>query len=146
MLAIGCDHAGVNLKNVVLEELKAQGMEYHDFGTFEGVSADYPVIAGKVAHAVASGEYERGVLICGTGVGMSIAANKVDGIRASVCSDVYSARMTRLHNASNILCMGERVVGTGLALDILNAWLHTEFEGGRHQRRVDLMTEMEKSR
>lgn len=146
MLAIGCDHAGVGLKNAIEEELKAQGIEFFDYGAFEGEKVDYPVVAEKVARSVASGESERGILICGTGIGMSIAANKVDGIRASVCHDVFSARMTRMHNDSNVLCMGERVIGYGLAMDVLNAWLHAEFEGGRHQRRVDLMTEIEKNR
>ena len=146
MLAIGCDHAGVELKNAVEEELKAQGIEYKGFGTFDSASVDYPLIAQKVACSVASGESKRGILICGTGVGMSIAANKVNGIRASLCHDTFSARMTRMHNDSNVLCMGARVIGVGLALDITNAWLHTDFEGGRHQRRVDLMTQMEQNR
>ena len=137
MLAIGSDHAGFNLKKVLKKELDAQGIAYCDYGTLDGASVDYPLIAQDVAGAVASGACERGILVCGTGVGMSIAANKVDGVRASLCHDVFSARMTRLHNDSNILCMGERVIGPGLAIDILNAWLNTDFEGGRHQRRVD---------
>ena len=146
MLAIGCDHAGVEFKKALEAELDAQSIAYNDYGTFDGASVDYPEIAARVAHSVASGESERGILICGTGVGMSIAANKVDGIRASLCHDVFSARMTRMHNDSNMLCMGARVIGIGLGTEILNAWLHTEFEGGRHQRRVDLITQMEKER
>lgn len=144
MLAIGSDHAGFNLKKVLMQELDAQGIAYRDFGTLTGEAVDYPQIANDVASAIASKDCERGILVCGTGVGMSIAANKVHGIRASLCHDVFSARMTRMHNDSNILCMGERVIGSGLAVDILNAWLHTDFEAGRHQRRVDLITQLEK--
>lgn len=144
MLVIGSDHAGYSLKEVLKAELTAQGVAFEDLGTFDGASVDYPNIARDVAGGVAQGKYERGILICGTGIGMSIAANKVHGIRASLCHDTFSARMTRMHNDSNILCMGERVVGPGLAVEIMNAWLHATFEGERHKRRVDLITQLEK--
>ena len=144
MLLIGSDHAGFALKKVLVEELERRGVAYTDVGAFSGEAVDYPNIAAKVARAVAAGEAERGILVCGTGIGMSMAANKVQGIRAAVCHDVFSARMTRMHNDANILCMGERVIGPGLAVDVMNAFLDAAFEGGRHQRRVDLITELEK--
>lgn len=144
MLLIGSDHAGFALKKVLIEELERRSVAYTDVGAFSGEAVDYPNIAAKVARAVAAGEAERGILVCGTGIGMSMAANKVQGIRAAVCHDVFSARMTRMHNDANILCMGERVIGPGLAVDVMNAFLDAAFEGGRHQRRVDLITELEK--
>ena len=129
----------VNLKNKVVEHLKEIGYEVEDVGTYTSDSVDYPIYAKKVAHAVADGKYEKGIIICGTGIGVSIVANKVKGIRASLCGDTFSAKATRQHNNSNILCMGERVIGAGLALDIVDIWLTTEYEGGRHQRRIDMM-------
>ena len=138
-IALGCDHGGLNLKNKVVEHLKEIGYEVEDVGTYTSDSVDYPIYAKKVAHAVADGKYEKGIIICGTGIGVSIVANKVKGIRASLCGDTFSAKATRQHNNSNILCMGERVIGAGLALDIVDIWLTTEYEGGRHQRRIDMM-------
>lgn len=141
LIAIGSDHGGFNLKQHVMKHLEERGLEYKDYGTYDTNSCHYPVYAKAVAKAITSGECERGILICGTGIGISIAANKVKGIRASLCSDTYSARLTRNHNNSNILCMGERVLGTGLALDIVDAWLDAEYEGGRHQTRIDMLEE-----
>lgn len=135
-IAIGSDHNGLSLKEI-LKQGVLHGHAVHDFGVFTPESVDYPDIAFAVARAVASGEYERGILICGTGIGMAIAANKVKGIRAAACSDVYSARMSRRDNDANILCIGGRVIGPGLAAEIVTAWLNESFEGGRHQRRVD---------
>ena len=136
-ILIGSDHGGFKLKNKIIEHIKAQGYEVEDFGTYTTDSCDY---AKKVAGEVIK-TGDKGILVCGTGIGMSIAANKVRGIRAALCSDTFSARMTRMHNNSNILCLGERVIGTGLALDIVDIWLQTEFEGGRHQKRIDLIGE-----
>lgn len=146
MIAVGSDHAGFLLKQEVLNYLKEHNLEYKDFGTDSEKSCNYPEFAKRVADAVASGECDRGILLCGTGIGMSMAANKVDGIRACACSDTFSARATRMHNNANILCMGQRVVGFGLAREILDAFLYTDFEGGRHQTRVDMITDIEKSR
>lgn len=143
MIAIGCDHAAVALKKAVTAHLDEKGIAYIDMGT-DGAPCDYPVVAKAVCEKVTSGEAERGILLCGTGIGMSIAANKIKGIRAAVCSDCFSVRYTRLHNDANILCMGERVIGQGLALELLDIFLETGFEGGRHQRRVDLITELER--
>ena len=140
-IAIGSDHGGFNLKQQVMKHLEERGLEYKDYGTYDTNSCHYPVYAKAVAKAITSGECEKGILICGTGIGISIAANKVKGIRASLCSDTYSARLTRNHNNSNVLCMGERVLGVGLALDIVDAWLDAEFEGGRHQTRIDMLEE-----
>ena len=122
-----------------------RGYTYKDFGTDTEASVDYPVYASRAARAVASGECDKGILICGTGIGMSMVANKYDGVRAALCGDTFSARMTREHNNANILTMGQRVIGQGLALDIVNIWLNTEFEGGRHQRRIDQIMEIENS-
>ena len=141
-IAIGCDHAAVNLKNAVKAHLDAQGIEYIDLGT-DGEPCDYPDIAKAVAGKITAGECERGILLCGTGIGMSMAANKIKGIRAAAASDCFSVRYTRLHNDANILCMGERVVGQGLALELTDIFLTTGFEGGRHQRRVDKITALE---
>ena len=138
-IAIGSDHGGFEYKKEIISNLQNDGYDVKDFGTYSSGSCDYPDIAKPLAKAVAEGEYDRGILICGTGIGMSIAANKVKNIRASLCSDTFSARMTRMHNDSNILCLGERVIGAGLALDIVNIWLNTEFEGGRHQKRIDMI-------
>lgn len=144
MIAIGCDHAALNLKNAVRDHLLEQGYEVQDFGIYQdGEKCDYPDKAAEVGRFVRDGKAEFGILICGTGVGMSMAANKIKGIRACCCSDVFSARMTRAHNDANILTFGERVVGQGLALELVDAFLSTEFEGGRHARRVDLITALE---
>ena len=143
MLAIGCDHGGFNLKPVIIKYLEEHKIQYKDFGTFDSASCDYPDYALKVAEAVASGECDRGILICGTGIGVSIAANKVKGIRAALCGDVFSAKATRAHNNANILTIGERVTGPGLALEIVDAFLNTGFDGGRHPVRVNKITEIE---
>ena len=138
MLALGCDHGGYSLMKVVKEHLDKQGIEYKDFGTYSTESCDYPVYAKKVAQAIVDGECEKGILICGTGIGISITANKFKGIRAAVCHDCFSAEATRQHNDSNILAMGERVVGPGLACKIVDTWLNTPFSGAeRHQKRID---------
>lgn len=137
MIAIGSDHGGFELKTHIIKYLEGQGVELFDFGTYSEDSCDYPDIAEKVAKAVANGEYEKGILICGTGIGISIAANKVKGIRAALCGDVYSAKMTRLHNDANILCLGGRVTGRELAFMICDTFLNEKFEGGRHQTRID---------
>jgi len=144
MVAIGCDRAGYALKNTVLEFFKARGIEYRDFGVNDDQEmSDYPEMAVKVAHCVASGECERGILLCGTGIGMSICANKVDGIRAAVCSDAYSCEYTRLHNDANILCLGGRVIDNARCLELITIFFDTEFEGGRHARRVEMYTKIE---
>ena len=143
MIALGCDHAGFALKEKMKKVIEDLGLEYKDFGCYDENSVDYPVIAKDVCKSVTSGESEKGILICGTGVGMSIAANKVKGIRASLCGDTFSAKFTRLHNDSNVLCMGARVIGEGIASEIVTTYLTTEFEGGRHERRVDLFTALE---
>ncbi len=143
-IAIGSDHNGVALKEALLQGV-LQGHAVRDFGVFTPESVDYPDIAFAVAHAVASGEYERGILICGTGIGMAIAANKVKGIRAAPCSDVYSAKMSRRDNDANILCLGGRVVGPGLAAEIVTVWLNEPFAGGRHARRLEKIRAQEAS-
>ena len=142
-LAIGNDHSAVEMKKEIKKYLEDKGIEVIDVGTNSTESFNYPISGYKVGKMVASGEVDGGVLICGTGVGMAIAANKVKGIRACCCSDTFSARMTRAHNDANILTFGERVVGQGLAMELVDAFLTTEFEGGRHQRRVDLITKLE---
>jgi len=142
-IAIGCDHGGLEHKNAITDHLKERGFEVTDFGIYEQISVDYPEIAEKVANSIISGECERGILVCGTGIGMSLAANKVKGIRAAACSEHFSAKYTRLHNDSNILCLGGRVIGVGTAIELADLFVDTEFEGGRHQRRVDLITAIE---
>lgn len=142
-IAIGCDHGGFELKQAVMEFLSGNGYEYQDFGTYDTASMDYPDVAIPVAKAVAKGEFDRGILICGTGIGIGIAANKVSGIRAALCHDTFSAHASREHNNANILTMGQRVIGKGLALDIVKIWLETEFEGGRHQKRIDKISAQE---
>ena len=144
MLAIGCDHAATALKEELKAYLREQGIEVRDFGVAAGEKADYPAIAFALSSAVAKGECELGVLLCGTGVGMSIAANKVRGIRAACCGEPYSAKLTRQHNDSNVLCMGARVVGPELAKMILDEWLAAQFEGGRHATRVNMILGAEK--
>ena len=143
MIALGSDHAGLELKREIMKHLDELSLEYRDYGTYTSESCDYPVYGEAVGRAVASGECERGILVCGTGIGISIAANKVKGVRAAVCSDTFSAEMSRAHNDANIIAVGARVVGTGLALKIVDAFLNTPFEGGRHQRRVGLMMDIE---
>lgn len=137
MIAIGCDHGGFELKQEVMEYLKENNLEYEDFGTYTTASTDYPVYAKKVAEAVVSGKADKGILICGTGIGISITANKIKGIRAALCGDCFSAQATREHNDANILCMGARVVGAGLALKIVETFLNTEFSNDeRHINRI----------
>ena len=144
-LAVGCDHAGFDLKETVIKYLRIQGYEVTDCGTDSKVSCDYPDYAAKVCKEIVEGRAERGILICGTGIGMSIAANKVHGIRAACCSDTFSARFTRLHNDANVLCFGARVVGEGLALDLVDLFVSTPYENsGNHPRRVAKIAEMEK--
>lgn len=140
-IAIGSDHGGFEYKASIIKALQVKGYDVVDMGTYSPESCDYPIIAKKVARAVAKGDFEKGILVCGTGIGMSMAANKVKGIRAAVCGDTFSARATRAHNNANILCLGQRVVGEGLALDIVDIWLTTKFEGGRHERRVNMIEE-----
>ena len=143
MIAIGCDHGGYELKKEIEAYLDSRGLEYRDYGCDSTDSVDYPIYARKVAHAIVDGECEKGILICGTGLGISLAANKVKGIRAAVCSEPFTAKMARVHNNCNILAFGARVVGAELAKMIVETWLDAEFEGGRHQRRVDLITAIE---
>ena len=142
-VAIGCDHGGLHLKEDIKSLLADGGYEVTDFGTNSTDSVDYPDIAVPVANAVANGEFERGILICGTGIGIGIAANKVKGIRAALCHDTFSAHASREHNNANILTMGDRIIGPGLARDIVKIWLTTEFEGGRHERRVAKIADIE---
>lgn len=144
-IAIGNDHGGVDLKNHIVEYVRKMGHEVVNFGTDSNESVDYPIYAAKVANAVASGKCDRGILICGTGIGISIAANKVHGIRCALCSEPASAKLTRQHNNANIVAFGGRIIGTVLAESIVEAFLTTEFQGGRHQRRIDLIAEIEKN-
>lgn len=143
MIAIGCDHGGFELAEKVMTHLKTQNIQYKNFGAFECKSVDYPDIALPVAQSVANGEAEFGILICGTGIGMSIAANKIKGIRAAVCTDHFSTRFTRLHNNTNVLCLGARVLGDLFALELVDLFLQTQFEGGRHEQRVEKITQIE---
>ncbi len=138
-IAIGSDHAGLVLKAAIVARLRATGHEVDDLGTLTADSCDFPVYAKAVANGVVSGAYTRGVLVCGTGQGMAMTANRVPGVRAAVVADTFSARMTAAHNDCNVLCLGARVVGEGLALDIVDAWMATPFEGGRHARRVAMI-------
>lgn len=142
MLALGCDHGGYELMQEVKKHLENRGIAYNDFGCSSTESVDYPIYGKKVAEAVARGEFEKGILICGTGIGISIAANKVKGIRAAVCGDCFSAEATRLHNDANIVALGARVTGPGLAVRIVDTFLHTEFSSvDRHIRRVEMIEE-----
>ena len=138
-ITTGSDHAGISLKKDLIAHLETLGHDVRDVGTHNNNSCDYPDFAQAVGAAVGGGDADWGLLVCGTGIGMCMAVNKMNNIRAAVVSDTFSARMTRLHNDANVLCIGERVVGGGLAIDIVNAWLEARFEGGRHQRRVDKM-------
>lgn len=140
-IAIGSDHGGFNLKNTIKKHLTDNGYEVQDFGTNSTNSCDYPVYAKAVAKSVAKGENEKGIIVCGSGIGVSIAANKVKGIRAALCHESHSAMLSRLHNNANVLCLGERITGESLALDIVDTWLKSEYEGGRHQKRIDMLDE-----
>lgn len=144
-IAIGCDHGGLEHKNAIVEHLTNRGFEVKDFGIYEQVSVDYPDIAVKVAGSVKEKESDLGILVCGTGIGMSLAANKVKGIRAAAVSEHFSAKYTRLHNNSNILCLGGRVIGVGTALELVDLFVDTQFEGGRHAKRVDKITAIEEA-
>ena len=143
-IAIGNDHVAVEMKKHITTYLEEKGHEIVNFGTDSQDRCDYPVYGKKVAEAVASGDCERGILICGTGIGISLAANKVKGIRAAVCSEAYSARLTRQHNDANIIAFGARVVGEATAEMIVDEFLNTEYEGGRHQKRIDMITAIER--
>ncbi len=143
-IAIGCDHGGLEHKNAIIAHLKERGFEVVNFGTDTLDSVDYPDIAVKVCNAVVNHECDRGILVCGTGIGMSIAANKVKGIRAAALSDHFSAKYTRLHNDANILCLGGRVIGIGTALELTDIFTDTDYEGGRHQKRLDKIAALEK--
>ena len=143
MIALGADHGGYLLKEEIKKHLEKKGIDYIDFGTYSSDSVDYAKIAYKTCKSVTSGECDTAILCCGTGIGISMAANKVKGIRAACCSDWFSAKYTRLHNDANALCLGGRVVGAGLALEMVDVFFSPEFEGGRHQRRVDQITAIE---
>ncbi len=142
-IAISSDHGGNNLRREIIQLLEDKGIEYEDFGPKTDESVDYPDYASPVSEGVASGKFDRGILVCGTGIGMSIAANKVKGIRCALVHDVFSAKATREHNDTNVLAMGERVIGAGLALEIVNVWIDTAFEGGRHARRIEKVQALE---
>ena len=144
--AIGWDHAAFELKNAVIEHLKELEIEVIDVGTYSNERTDYPIYADKVSKLVQSKEVRHGILICGTGIGMSIAANKHRGIRAVACSEPYSAAASRRHNQANVLCFGARVVGTGLAFDIVDSFLEAKYEGGRHQKRVDMLNALDEAK
>ena len=139
MIALACDHGGLEIKNAIIEDLKKKGVEYIDLGTNTTDSVDYPVYAKKLCAEIVEGRCEKGILCCGTGIGMSIAANKVRGIRAAVLSDEFSAEMTRRHNNSNVLCLGGRVIDCDKAVKLADIFLNTEFEGGRHEKRVSML-------
>ena len=142
-IALGCDHAGFEMKDAVIAHLNEKGWDVIDVGTNSADSCDYPIFAHEVCKNIQNGNAELGILICGTGIGMSLVANKHRGIRAAACSDTFSARLTRVHNNANVLCFGTRVVGIGLALDLVDNFLDAEFEGGKHERRVNMITEIE---
>ena len=142
-IAIACDHSALEMKEAVKNLLVSRGIECEDFGTYTTDSCHYPIFGARAAQAVAEGKCDLGIVICGTGIGMSMAANKIKGIRCALCSDTYSAKMTRVHNNSIVLALGARVIGVELAKEIVNAWLDAEFEGGRHQMRIDMITALE---
>lgn len=143
MIALASDHGGYELKEAIKAELIAQGYECKDFGTYSTESCHYPEFAAAAARSVASGECEKGIVICTTGIGVSIVANKIRGIRCALCGDVLTAEMTRRHNNSNMLAMGAGIIGKNLALKIVSVWLNTEYEGGRHDRRLEMIAELE---
>ncbi|MCL5126643.1 MAG: ribose 5-phosphate isomerase B [Deltaproteobacteria bacterium] len=136
---LGSDHAGFGLKELIKQKLNSQGYQVIDVGCFSEESCDYPLFAIDLCKRIQKGDARNGILVCGTGIGMSMAANRMKGIRAALCANEYQARMSRAHNDSNVLCLGSRVIGQDLAFSILDVWLNTEFEGGRHKRRVDLI-------
>jgi len=138
-IAIGADHGGFELKKVIVAFLEKNHYKFKDFGVYSGERVDYPILAKELANQVAEGVFQKGIIICGSGLGVAIAANKVKGIRAVTCHDTYSAKMSRAHNNANILTMGGRVIGPDLACDIVKIWLESEFEGGRHQKRIDML-------
>lgn len=142
-IAVGCDHRGLNLKRLVISIITEKGHTYQDFGSYDAASVDYPDIAQKVAESVAGGQFVFGILVCSSGIGMCIAANKVRGIRAATCNDTFSARRARQHNNANVLCLGEDIVGPGLATEIVQIFLDTDFEGGRHSRRLEKVRALE---
>ncbi len=142
-LALGSDHGGYRLKEEIKKLLDEEGLTYQDFGCYSTEAVDYPDVAQAVGEAVAAGDFAKGIVCCGTGIGVNIAANKIPGVRAALCHDTFSAKATREHNDSNVLTMGERVIGFGLAGEIVKAWLGAEFAGGRHQRRVDKIAQIE---
>lgn len=144
MLAIGADHGGYKLKEAIKAHLDWKNIKYRDFGTDSEDSCDYPVYAKKVCEAIQSGECEAGILVCGTGIGMSITANKFDGIRCALLTNAFSAKLTKEHNNANVIALGGRVTAEGLALDIVDTWLEAEYQGGRHQKRLDMIAEFEK--
>ena len=146
MVAIGCDHGGLAIKNAVIDYMKKNGIEYKDYGCYTDESVDYPVYAYQVAQNVADGNAELGIICCGTGIGVSMAANKVKGIRAAVCTDEFCAEMTRRHNNANIMCMGGRVIDEEKAVKLASVFLNTPFDGGRHEKRVNMITEIENDR
>ena len=143
-IIIGCDHGGLELKKEIIKHLNDRNIETVDVGTYTSESCNYPDYAKALCKRIQSGEFERGILVCGTGIGMSIAANKHKGIRAACCSDTFSARMTRMHNDANVLCLGGRVVGPGLACDMVDLFVDTDFQGGRHTQRVAMLSQIEK--
>ena len=142
-IALGCDHRGLNLKRLAVDIISKRGDTHHDFGCFDSASVDYPDIAGEVARAVAGKQCALGILVCSSGIGMSIAANKVKGIRAALCHDIFTARRARQHNDANVLCLGEDVLGPGLAAEVIKTFLDTGFEEGRHSRRLGKVSDME---
>ena len=144
MIVLGCDHGGLNLKAYIEKYLDENGIKYEDVGTYSSESCDYPDIAKAAAEKILSGEAEKGILICGTGIGMSIAANKIKGIRAAHVTDTYSAKMSKEHNNAHIICLGERITGLDLGLEIVKAYLSAEFQGGRHEKRVEKIMNLEK--
>lgn len=143
MIAIGCDHGGLDIKNAVIEYMKENGIEYTDYGCYTTESVDYPVYAYQVAKNVADGAARLGIICCGTGIGVSMAANKVKGIRAAVCTDEFCAEMTRRHNNANVMCMGGRVIDEDKAVKLASVFLNTPFDGGRHEKRVNMITDIE---
>ena len=144
MIVLGCDHGGLNLKAYIEKYLDENGIKFEDVGTYSSESCDYPDIAKAAAEKILSGEAEKGILICGTGIGMSIAANKIKGIRAAHVTDTYSAKMSKEHNNAHIICLGERITGLDLGLEIVKAYLSAEFQGGRHEKRVEKIMNLEK--